>query len=132
MSAAPDDVDNPLHWLARAESSLALARVESAHNRIFLEDLAFHAQQAVEKALKAVLVSRRVKVPRTHDVGELLTRLSASGVQVPPELHPAAKLTPYAVEARYPGTMVVTQEDLDASIAIASEVVNWARTVAGS
>ncbi len=40
-------------WLARAEGDLALARVPLPEGA-FYEDLCFHAQQAAEKALKAV------------------------------------------------------------------------------
>ncbi|HVT02768.1 MAG TPA: HEPN domain-containing protein [Thermoanaerobaculia bacterium] len=40
-------------WLARARSDLAIARSPLPEGA-FLEDLCFHAQQAAEKALKAV------------------------------------------------------------------------------
>jgi HEPN domain-containing protein len=46
----------PLTWLARARSNLKLARLGGSQPEIFLEDLCFDAQQAAEKALKAVCV----------------------------------------------------------------------------
>ena len=54
-------------WINRARSSLALAqnRIPSA----YLEDLCFQAQQAAEKALKAVLVSKNIEFPYVHDLG---------------------------------------------------------------
>lgn len=62
----------------------------------------FHAQQAVEKALKAVLVVRETEPPRTHLLAVLLERcgpiderLSALGEQLD-------WLTAFAIEARYP------------------------------
>jgi len=40
-------------WLARAKSDLAIAKAPLPQGAIY-EDLCFHAQQAAEKALKAV------------------------------------------------------------------------------
>lgn len=74
----------------------------------FLEDLSipdevigFHAQQAVEKMMKAVLACRAIAYRRTHQLEELLTLLQDSGISYPPELSEAVALTPYAVELRY-------------------------------
>lgn len=55
---APDD---PREWLNRARSNLVLARMQGAS--VYLEDLCFHAQQAVEKAVKALLIQRHVPFP---------------------------------------------------------------------
>lgn len=61
----------------------------------------FHAQQAVEKALKAVLSSAGIAFRRTHDLAELLDLLADSGLSAPPEAETLDELNPYAVEARY-------------------------------
>jgi len=53
---------SPPDWLHRARSDLNLARL-SRPEGVLLEDLCFHAQQAAEKALKAVLVANSVAVP---------------------------------------------------------------------
>jgi HEPN domain-containing protein len=42
-------------WLQRAESNLEIAR-RARGEKVFLEDLCFEAQQAAEKALKALLI----------------------------------------------------------------------------
>jgi HEPN domain-containing protein len=60
------------------------------------------AQQAAEKALKAILVYLQVDFPRTHDLDRLV-RLIPAGWQVPREHPDLAALTEWAVEARYPG-----------------------------
>jgi HEPN domain-containing protein len=54
-------------WLRPAWSDLELAR-SPRKSRILLEDLCFHAQQATEKALKAVLVLKSVPFLRTHNI----------------------------------------------------------------
>ncbi|MFA6333192.1 MAG: HEPN domain-containing protein [Methanoregula sp.] len=48
--------DNPVEWLNRAKSSLSLARQQS--HEIYREDLCYQAQQAAEKAVKAVYISK--------------------------------------------------------------------------
>ncbi|PYQ02164.1 MAG: CRISPR-associated protein Cas4 [Acidobacteria bacterium] len=69
MPADLRDPTDPREWLRRARSNLALARV-GQQGEILLEDLCFEAQQAAEKAAKAILVSRSVR---------FRTRLGLSG-----------------------------------------------------
>lgn len=52
--------------------------------------IGFHAQQAVEKALKAVLAASGDDYPWTHDVQVLLHRLETRGVEVPAAVAEAA------------------------------------------
>jgi HEPN domain-containing protein len=61
----------------------------------------FHAQQAVEKALKAVMCLRALEYRRTHDLEELAGQLADAGH--PPSVAETdlRRLTPYAVEYRY-------------------------------
>lgn len=57
--------DQPSDWMARAWSNLLLAEAGKRPG-IFLEDLCYEAQQAAEKALKAVCVFRKIEFPKTH------------------------------------------------------------------
>ena len=61
----------------------------------------FHAQQAVEKALKALLCLRDIDFPRTHDLENLLALLSQVGASPDLSSADARALTPYAVSFRY-------------------------------
>jgi len=63
--------------------------------------IGFHAQQAVEKCLKAILASRCVPYGRTHDLAGLIDRLRKAGIADPPDAGRLPTLTPYAVELRY-------------------------------
>jgi len=127
MSDRPLDECDPAVWLARADSALALARVGTVGPQVLREDLCFQAQQAVEKALKGLLIARTQDYPKTHDLGKLLTLLRVAGVRVPPELDPAADLSVYAVVTRYPGAPGVTQEDYADALRLAEAVVDWVR-----
>lgn len=60
---------SPAEWLNHARSDLRLAIVARRHKDILLEQVCFHAQQACEKALKAVLLSKEVGFPLVHDCG---------------------------------------------------------------
>jgi HEPN domain-containing protein len=65
------------------------------------EIIGFHAQQAVEKMIKAVLAHHAVEYQRTHKLRRLVALLRSSNITYPPELTEAVALTPYAVELRY-------------------------------
>jgi HEPN domain-containing protein len=65
------------------------------------EVFGFHAQQAVEKALKAWLAAIDVEYPRIHDLDELSSLLADNGQQVESEFRDLASLTPFAVQFRY-------------------------------
>lgn len=76
--------EDAISWLKRARSNLALARRPRAEEPdIMLEDLCFETQQAVEKALKSVLVLHQVPFPKTHAIPSLITLLQTSGVSMP-------------------------------------------------
>ncbi len=116
--------DDPREWLNRARSNLAQARLE--HPQVYLEDLCFNAQQAAEKAVKALLLSRGIRFPYVHDLAELLSLLEQAGEDIPPRVREAQVLSDYAVEARYPGLgEPVTREEYQEAIALAEEVVRW-------
>lgn|GEM_PF-220556 len=65
--------------------------------------LGFHAQQAVEKALKAVLSGAGQAYPRTHNLVMLLELLRTVEIEAPPDADSFAHLTPYGVVLRYEG-----------------------------
>lgn len=62
----------------------------------------FHAQQAVEKYLKAVLAIDQERPERTHDLGVLAAQCDRAGHLLPEELDGISDLSRYAVQERYP------------------------------
>jgi hypothetical protein len=56
----------PRQWPRFAVSDLLLA--QSRPEGVLLEQLCFHAQQAAEKAIKAVLIQQAIGFPRTHNL----------------------------------------------------------------
>lgn len=84
----------------------------------------FHAQQAVEKATKAVLVLAGVPLPHTHDLERLLALASEAACPPPPGVADAGWLTPWAVQFRY--DEVVEPLDQEAALAAADAALRWA------
>ena len=61
----------------------------------------FHAQQAVEKALKAYLTVIGRGYPKIHDIEELLALLAERGQAVPEKFSKLIYLTAFAAQFRY-------------------------------
>ena len=119
---------SPADWLRYAVSDLEVARTTPS-SRILLEALCFHAQQAAERAIKAVLVAQVIPFPRTHNIRTLLDLLP-QGMGLPSEVEAAASLTDYAVLTRYPGNFEpVTEEEYREAIYLAEAVIHWAETL---
>ncbi len=116
----------PEDWLRRAKSNLAIAK-QPKTEEILLEDFCFEIQQAAEKAMKAVLLSKGIKFRFVHDLAELLTLLEQNGILFPDEIRAASDLTDYSVEARYPGPFEpVTEIEFKDALKTAEAVVEWA------
>lgn len=126
------DPTDPLAWLARAKSNLKIAELGSSEPGVFLEDLCFDAQQAAEKALKAVCVHHNLDFPKTHSLVLLMDILESASLQIPPEVKAADGLTSYAVQARYPDWgEEVTEEEYRRALELAGRVVSWAESILG-
>ena len=121
------DSGDPGEWLRHARSNLSRCRADRRLPDVLFEDLCFDAQQAAEKALKAVLVSGGRRFPKTHDLAELLHLVAAMGLDLPPEVLEAKRLTPYAVAGRYPGVSEdASLQDYEEALKTAQAVFGWA------
>ncbi len=123
MAHDPALVAETKAWLTKAAKDLAAAAYEQQASPPFLEDIVFHAQQAVEKALKAFLTWHGQSFRKTHN----LVELGASCAELDPTLEPllrrAAPLTEYAWRFRYPGDPAeLTAEEARQALATAHQV----------
>ncbi|MBN2488710.1 MAG: HEPN domain-containing protein [Methanosarcinaceae archaeon] len=73
----------------------------------------FHAQQAGEKLLKAVLSFHSIRFRKTHDITELMDILIDHGIRIPDDIAEIRKLTPFAVEYRYDDLFSESGDELD-------------------
>ena len=124
MPRESGDAHLPAHWMRNARGDMAMARIDLPEDATY-EQLCFHAQQAAEKSLKALLTHLGIDFPYTHNIG-LLVSLLPSDMQSVSALSEAVILTPFAVLTRYPGRMdPVTQDQYAEAVQTASAVVDW-------
>jgi HEPN domain-containing protein len=120
-------------WITHARSDLALARSQHIQDAIPAA-YAFHAQQAAEKSLKAVLIHHGIDPPRTHNVRDLVAQVERDTPdRLPEPLHDGAHdLTQYAVESRYPDVLGdVPERDVEAAVTTAGDIFEWALGILG-
>jgi len=111
----------------QARSDLSLAKAARKIEEVLPEQAAFHAEQCVEKAIKAVLIARNAEFPPTHNIQALVDLCEKAGLAVPPEIDGSVELTPYAVEGRYLELPEpVSELDVERAIELAEAVLTWA------
>jgi len=94
--------------LERAELLLAKAKDDETlleeiifNEKVRDEIIGFHAQQAAEKLLKALLMAKNIPYRRTHDLRELIDLIRDNDIEFPESLMEIRTLSPFAVEFRY-------------------------------
>jgi HEPN domain-containing protein len=111
-------------WIERAKSSLEISKI-AVNVNVYYEDLCYQSQQAVEKALKGLLIFYGVEPEFTHNIGILLNEIEKF-TEIPENIKEVIKLTKYAVITRYPGEYdEITKENYEESIKIAKDCLEW-------
>jgi HEPN domain-containing protein len=119
--------------LARKADADAIAVRELVDNpEITDEIVGFHAQQAIEKWLKALMASRGMDEARIHDIGRLLQLLENDGAQLPDNAERLDDLTIYAVPMRYDELLDAEPLDRESTVELIDEVDRWARNALNS
>jgi HEPN domain-containing protein len=90
------------------------------------EAMGFHAQQACEKLIKAVLVIRGVVFGRTHDLAVLTSLCDAHGIPIPADKDALRVLNHFAVRFRYE-TCPTALVDLAVTAALVDTLTAWAQ-----
>jgi HEPN domain-containing protein len=111
-------------WIERAKSSLEISKI-AVNDNVYYEDLCYQAQQAVEKALKGLLIYYGVEPEFTHNIEILLTNIEKH-IKIPDNVKQSMKLTIYAVQTRYPGEYdEISKERYMESIKTAKDCLDW-------
>ncbi|HYM45265.1 MAG TPA: HEPN domain-containing protein [Solirubrobacteraceae bacterium] len=98
-----DRLDLARVLLARAIEDETLVRKVAPDTDIADAIVGFHAQQAVEKLIKAVLAARGVAFMKSHALSYLVGLVEENEIEAPEDLSEADVLSPWAVEFRYEG-----------------------------
>lgn len=113
--------------LGRKASNDATAMRELAGNpEISDEIVGFHAQQAIEKWLKALMAIHGLPQTRIHDIDRLAEIVERNGAELPVDRDRLDELTQYAVPLRYEDLLDAEPLDRDATVALVVDVGRWA------
>ena len=115
-------------WLNMADMDLGVAKhlMENYYPKP-LEIICYHCQQAAEKAIKALVVSRGTQggMPKLHDLSFLLNQVK-NFVKIEEKYYDYADtLTPYGVSVRYPNELFLEERHAKEAIQYAEEILEW-------
>ena len=109
-------------WIKRAEDDFRVAKREvKVVDEPSYSAVAFHAQQSVEKYLKAFLQEHSIFITKTHDLVFLLEQLLTIRPLWSVYRDGLEKINGYAVDSRYPGEEVV-KEEAEYAVKFAGEI----------
>lgn len=117
-------------FLHKADQDMTVLKKWRQDSDIADEILGFHAQQAAEKMLKAVLAYQGIEFPLTHRLTDLIDLGKEHGIVLPERLEDVRLLTPFAVEFRY--DLYGEDEepiDFEEVIALLVDLRKWVDTV---
>ena len=97
-----DRLEQTRLWIRQARTDLGMADMVLASGQMDPDPACYHAQQAAEKALKAVLIFLQVQYPFTHDLDAIREQIPR-GWGVREEFRNLKKLSDWSFKARYPG-----------------------------
>jgi HEPN domain-containing protein len=125
MTAYSDEAKRLLRLAERDYRTFAILR---SHLDAELAPTCFHAQQAVEKALKALLTINQVDFRRTHDLEELANLVADVGLALPCAAREFRRLNPFAADFQYDDEAIalITVPEADR---LAQKTLAWVRQV---
>lgn len=96
-------------WILKADEDLLVINKLTEFEIFATSSVCFHCQQAVEKYLKAFLISNGIDIKKTHNIEFLLSEcadMDSDFAEIDPK-----NLSDFDVDARYPGDMYVPSEN---------------------
>jgi HEPN domain-containing protein len=130
-SSRPEGTNQAAVLARKAEADATAVRELAGNLEITDEIVGFHAQQAIEKWLKAAMASRGMDEARIHDIGRLLQLLKNDGAKLPDNAEQLDDLTIYAVPMRYDELLDAEPLDREATVDLIDEVDLWAKNALG-
>ena len=117
------DKELALQWLEKARHDLFTARLVLDAEDGPTDTPCFHAQQAAEKTLKAILTAAGIRYEHSHDLMPLFDKSASLVPELDQFREACAQLSEYAVQVRYPGeTADPDQAEADNAIRAAVEI----------
>ncbi len=123
--------EQALLFLKKASADSTLLSEIVSSERISDEIFGFHAQQAAEKLLKALLSEKSVNFPRTHNLRLLMDLLADAGLSLPSSLADLDLLTSYGTLFRYEDIPAETALDRHAALAMVTALTELVERTLG-
>lgn len=118
---------NALEWFRYAVQDFVAAESALREGSFAPRHVCFLAQQAAEKAIKALLIQYRVEYPYTHDLDYLIGLLPLTATLGGSDIG-LSRLTEWAIESRYPGAWSeANQHDAASALEQAQKVIELTR-----
>ena len=116
-------VMNPLtrEWIQKAEGDYTIMLQNHQSSTPVYDGICFHAQQCIEKYLKAWLQEANIPFSKTHDLKDLLRLITPTLPAWEAWHEDFSPFTTHAVDLRYPGEFA-TAEDAEHAVHICTEV----------
>lgn len=108
-------------WIAKAEIDFAICKRESVLKPVFPGEVCFHAQQCIEKYLKAIMSETGGAIKKTHDLLHLVQQCLHKLSDLAKFVVEFKEISVFAVESRYPG-LEATMSEAKKSLKVAEAV----------
>ncbi len=117
-------------WIERAENDLRNAQYTlTLKENCPFDTVCFHAQQSVEKYLKALLLKFSVDFPKTHDLRVLL-QIAEKKASLKFDKKRVLLLNRYVIEGRYPGDWdPITRSEAEEAVQTAKATITQIRDI---
>jgi hypothetical protein len=126
-SLRDEQADLPALLARKAREDAIAVREFGGNPEIADGIIGFHAQQAIEKWLKAVMARRGIPQARIHDLGRLLQLLRDDGASLPDDADRLDELTIYAVPLRYDDLLDAEPLDREDTARLIERTEDWGR-----
>ena len=116
-------------WLIKGQKDLLFAQEALKWGEEYTDVACFHAQQAAEKTLKAFLVWLEIEFPKTHVLEDLLDLIAQKDLSLENWRGALQRITPFAVETRYPEFSLPSLEEASQAVETARTVSDFIKTI---
>jgi HEPN domain-containing protein len=113
--------------LTKAEEDLLTLQVVVGEKTVVDRNVGLHAEQAVEKALKAVLTAAGIRAKGTKHSIDMLIELLAERFEVPDWLDEARSLSPFAGVIRYAEVPLDQPLNREATVPLVQRTLEWCK-----
>ena len=121
-----DDAIVLREWFRLADMDMAYAAHGYSMHPVPLELMCFHCQQAVEKYLKAYLLSRQIQPPKMHDLVRLCELCMGQESSFREISRQCGFLTQYGIQPRYPHDIQIDEAITRLCLKYAEQVKDFA------